>query len=60
MGTAGSDYREEEVMDPRRKRLLDSRFNEIVNYAYCQPHPELPDSPKEAFERYNKLLDGRK
>ena len=46
-------------MDPRRKRLLDSRFNEIVNYAYCQPHPELPDSPKEAFERYNKLFDGR-
>lgn len=46
-------------MDPRRKRLLDSRLDEIVNYAYCQPHPELPGSPKEAFEHYNELLERR-
>lgn len=43
----------------RRKRLLDIQLDLIVNYAYCQPHPELPDSPKEAFECYLKLLNGR-
>lgn len=47
-------------MDHRRKRLLDRQFNLIVNSAYGFPHPELPDNPKEAFERYIKLLERRK
>lgn len=47
-------------MDPERKKLLDNRFNDIVNYAYCRPHLELTASPDEAFERYNKLFKRRK
>lgn len=47
-------------MDRKLEKLLDSQFNDIVNYAYCQPHPKLPDNPKEAFERYSKLLERRK
>ena len=46
-------------MDPRRKKLLDRQFNQIIHCAYCVPHPELPDSSKEAFERYLKILETR-
>lgn len=47
-------------METRRKRLLDRQFNLIVNSAYGFPHPKLPDNPKEAYERYCKILKGRK
>lgn len=47
-------------MDRKLEKLLNSRLDDIMNYAYCQPHHELPDNPKEAFERYSKLLERRK
>ena len=47
-------------MDPRLKKFLDRQFNLIVNSAYGFPHPELPDNPKEAYERYCKILKRRK
>ena len=47
-------------MDTRRKRLQDRLFNLIVNSAYGFPHPKLPDNPKEAFERYSKILEREK
>lgn len=46
-------------MDPKLKELLDNRFRDIVDYAYCRPHPELPDSPKVACERYLNILKTR-
>lgn len=47
-------------MDTKCKKLLDRQFNLIVNSAYGFPHPKLPDNPKEAYERYIKLLKRRK
>ena len=46
-------------MDPRRKRLLDRLFNFVVNSAYGFTHPKPPGNPKEAYERYSKLLKRR-
>lgn len=47
-------------MDARHKRLLDILFNLIVNSTYGFLYPKLPDNPKEAYERYSKLLKRRK
>lgn len=47
-------------MDRKLKKLLDKQFNLIVNSAYGFPHSKLLDNPKEAFERYNKLLERRR
>lgn len=52
-----NDHQEsvEEMMDPRRKKILYRQISIIANSAYGFP-PKLPNNPEKAYDLRDKLL----